>query len=61
MDTLKAAVENKKEPMAREGSLFAFEALSERLGRLFEPYVIHILPMLLVSLWDALIGTDHVP
>ena len=53
MDTLKVAVENKKEQLAREGALFAFEALSERLGRLFEPYVISILPMLLVCFGDS--------
>jgi hypothetical protein len=37
----------------REGALFGFEALSEKLGRLFEPYVIHILPILLNSCGDA--------
>lgn len=35
------------------GSLMAFERLSEKLGRLFEPYVIHILPMLLVCFGDT--------
>ena len=38
---------------AREGALFAFECLVEKLGRLFEPYVIHILPMLLVAFGDG--------
>lgn len=38
---------------AREGALFAFECLVERLGRLFEPYVIQILPMLLVAFGDG--------
>lgn len=38
---------------AREGALLAFECLVEKLGRLFEPYVIHILPMLLVAFGDG--------
>ena len=38
---------------AREGALFAFECLVERLGRLFEPYVIAILPKLLVAFGDG--------
>lgn len=38
---------------AREGALFAFECLVEKLGRLFEPYVIHVLPMLLVAFGDG--------
>lgn len=32
---------------SRQGALFAFECLYISLGRLFEPYVIHILPLLL--------------
>jgi hypothetical protein len=31
----------------------AFECLCERLGRLFEPYVIHTLPLLLSAFGDA--------
>ena len=52
MDAIKAAVEDKKNPDAREGALMAFELLNVRLGRLFEPYVIHVLPMLLVCFGD---------
>jgi hypothetical protein len=32
---------------ARQGSLFAFECLADRLGLLFEPYVISVVPALL--------------
>lgn len=55
MSTLKSAVENKKEPNTRQGALFAFELLSLILGRLFEPYVIQILPLLLQSFGDSVI------
>ena len=41
----------------KEGALFAIELLSERLGLLFEPYVIVLLPALLKSFSDS---SDHV-
>lgn len=41
----------------KEGSLFAIELLSNRLGLLFEPYVIVLLPSLLKSFSDS---NDHV-
>ncbi|GIL73837.1 hypothetical protein Vretimale_5312 [Volvox reticuliferus] len=52
MESLKAAVEDKKDPVIREGGLLAFECLSDKLGKLFEPYVIHVLPMLLNCFGD---------
>ena len=56
MDALKAAVEDKQSPLAREGALLAFECLCIKLGRLFEPYVINILPLLLASFGDSSAG-----
>ncbi|KAJ2857508.1 translational activator of GCN4 [Coemansia erecta] len=50
---LRAACENKKEPHERQGALFAFETMSKTLGRLFEPYVIQFVPLLLVLFGDA--------
>ncbi|KAI9921758.1 hypothetical protein PsorP6_002282 [Peronosclerospora sorghi] len=38
---------------ARQGAMFVFECLSQRLGLLFEPYVIVILPILLKCSADA--------
>jgi len=42
---------------ARQGSLFAFECLSERIGVLFEPYIIAIVEVLLKSFSHS---SDHV-
>lgn len=53
MVTLKGAIENKKEVNHREGALLAYELLSTILGRIFEPYVIQIVPQLLSSFGDA--------
>ncbi len=52
MTALQTAVEDKKHPYARQGALFAFECLCNTLERLFEPYVIQILPKLLVCYGD---------
>jgi HEAT repeat protein len=52
LDALKAAVEDKRDARPREGALLAFECLCEKLGRLFEPYIIHILPLLLQCFGD---------
>jgi len=49
---LKAALENKKHFEARQGALFAFETMAALLGRLFEPYILEVVPLLLTSLGD---------
>ncbi|KAI5921018.1 armadillo-type protein [Camillea tinctor] len=50
---LKSATENRKEPQQREGAFLAFELLATILGRLFEPYVIQIVPQLLTGFGDS--------
>ncbi|CAO3631190.1 unnamed protein product [Mucor hiemalis] len=53
MNSLKDAVDNKRMYEYRQGALFAFETLSATLGRLFEPYIIQIIPLLLVCSSDS--------
>ncbi|KAJ3828802.1 translational activator GCN1 [Lentinula raphanica] len=50
---LRAASEDKKHYEPRQGVMFAIETLSMTLGRLFEPYIEFILPILLTSFGDA--------
>jgi hypothetical protein len=51
--TLNSALENKKEVQQRESAMLAYELLSTILGRLFEPYVIQIVPQLLTAFGDS--------
>jgi hypothetical protein len=53
MSTLKSAIENKKDSNHRQGALFAYELLSLILGRIFEPYIIQIVPQLLGCFGDT--------
>ncbi len=53
MATLQEAIKNKKSYRYREGALLAFQSLCNMLGRLFEPYVVHLLPDLLVCFGDG--------
>lgn len=53
MAELKDAVEDKKMWERREGALLAYETLSMTLGRLFEPYIIQILPLIVPCFGDG--------
>ncbi|GAB2287177.1 eIF-2-alpha kinase activator GCN1 [Dionaea muscipula] len=49
---LQEGLADRNSAKCREGALLGFECLCERLGKLFEPYVIQLLPMLLVCFSD---------
>ncbi|KAF1816139.1 ARM repeat-containing protein [Eremomyces bilateralis CBS 781.70] len=53
MSTFQAASENKKDAGQRQGPFLAYELFSLILGRVFEPYVLHIVPQLLAGFGDA--------
>ncbi|KAJ3335308.1 translational activator of GCN4 [Gonapodya sp. JEL0774] len=50
---LKEASEDKKVKERREGAAMAYETLTLTLGRLFEPYIIQIIPVLLPLFGDS--------
>ncbi|KAF8131842.1 armadillo-type protein [Boletus edulis] len=49
-ERLRVAAEDKKRSELRQGAMFTFETLSSTLGRLFEPYITFILPILLTGM-----------
>ncbi|KAL8974279.1 MAG: hypothetical protein Q9197_001482 [Variospora fuerteventurae] len=53
MSTLRSALENKKDQNQRQGALMAYELMSSILGRMFEPYIIQIVPQLLNGFGDS--------
>lgn len=44
--------DDKREPVRREGAQLAVDCLSRTLGRLFEPYALELLPLVLAGLGD---------
>ncbi|KAH9784173.1 protein ILITYHIA [Citrus sinensis] len=54
--TLREGLADRNSAKRREGALLAFECLCEKLGRLFEPYVIQMLPLLLVAFSDQVVA-----
>ncbi|KAK1228592.1 translational activator of GCN4 [Marasmius sp. AFHP31] len=50
---LREATEDKKRYEPRQGVMFAFETMSSTLNRLFEPYIVYVLPLLLASFGDS--------
>ncbi|KAH7091864.1 translational activator GCN1 [Auriculariales sp. MPI-PUGE-AT-0066] len=49
---LQSKLEDKKNSEARQGAMFAYETLPSTLGRLFEPYVVGLVPNLLAAFGD---------
>lgn len=49
---IREAIDDKKQFEARQGALFALETFSATLGRLFEPYIIQLIPLLLTAFGD---------
>lgn len=56
ISVLKEGLADRTSAKRREGALLGFECLCEKLGRLFEPYVIQMLPLLLVSFSDQVVA-----
>ncbi|KAI0060576.1 ARM repeat-containing protein [Artomyces pyxidatus] len=54
LSRLRTATEDKKQYEPRQGAMFALETFSSTLGRLFEPYAIEALPLLLSSFGDSI-------
>ncbi|KAL2941260.1 Protein ILITYHIA [Bienertia sinuspersici] len=52
VSALREGLTDRNSAKCREGALLGFECLCEKLGKLFEPYVIQMLPLLLVSFSD---------
>lgn len=49
----KDALDDKKNPQARQGAIFGFEILASSLGRLFEPYLVETTSYLLTAFGDG--------
>ena len=53
LDTLAKAAKDKASARVRQGALWAYECMSTILGRLFEPYITSIIPVLLLTFADT--------
>ncbi|WRT67086.1 uncharacterized protein IL334_004052 [Kwoniella shivajii] len=53
LEKLKDASEDKSAYQGRQGALFAYETLTSTLGKIFEPYIIEIVPQLLTAFGDG--------
>ncbi|OMJ22814.1 Translational activator GCN1 [Smittium culicis] len=53
IDKIKKSASDKKNANSRQGSLFVLETLSSTLGRIFEPYMIQVLPIMLSLFGDT--------
>ncbi len=53
LEDLKLALSDKKNLIRREGGLLAVETMSFTLGRIFEPFIIQLLPLLLACFSDG--------
>ncbi|WWC61174.1 uncharacterized protein I303_103754 [Kwoniella dejecticola CBS 10117] len=53
MDKLKEAGEEKSAYQGRQGAVFAYETLTSTLGKIFEPYIIELVPQLLALFGDG--------
>ncbi|XP_057801902.1 protein ILITYHIA-like [Salvia miltiorrhiza] len=56
MTALRDGLSDRNSAKSREGALLAFECFCDKLGRIFEPYVIQMLPLLLVSFSDPVVA-----
>jgi hypothetical protein len=53
MDKLSEAVEDKDSFESREGACLAFETFTATLGKVFEPYIVQIIPLMLTLFGDS--------
>ena len=53
IEKLKEAAEDKSSFQSRQGAAFAFETLSATLGKVFEPYILETIPLLLTLFGDS--------
>lgn len=55
VEELENAAEDKTDPRRRQGAFLAMETMAIMLGRLYEPYTVRALPILLVSMGDNVV------